>query len=306
MSWADIKSYAEEIIPIIRANDEDAVIIVGTPTWSQDVDKAAADPITAYDNIMYTLHFYAATHTDWLRDRMINALNAGLPIFVSEFGTCDASGSGGIDYEQSDAWIRTMDEKGVSYVTWNLSNKGETSAIFVTDCPKTAGFTQEDLSENGQWIFEMLTGKHAEISEKEMGRTENATEKLSTENNGKSTSQEKQGEGQQTVSMPGQSGELQYTAVISNSWEAEGKSFYQYNLTLKNNSQQDISEWKIELSFSDEISLSDGWNGNYTVEENVLEITSKDYNGQVAVGGEITDVGFIISGSDDLRLKNEE
>ena len=155
-SWKEIKSYAEEIIPIIRANDEDAIIIVGTPTWSQEVDKAVEDPIQGYDNIMYTLHFYAATHTDWLRDRMEYALEMGVPIFVSEFGTCDASGNGGIDKEQSDEWIKIMDSEGVSYVAWNLSNKNETSAIFKTDCQKTSGFTTDDLTENGQWIYDML------------------------------------------------------------------------------------------------------------------------------------------------------
>ncbi len=155
-TWPQVKSYAEEVIPVIRANYEDAIIIVGTPTWSQEVDKAVADPIKGYENIMYTLHFYAATHTDWLRERMETALSAGLPVFVTEFGTCDASGNGGIDIAQSNEWIKTMDENGVSYVAWNLSNKNETSAIFKADCQKTYGFTADDLTENGKWIYDML------------------------------------------------------------------------------------------------------------------------------------------------------
>ncbi len=154
--WAEVKSYAEEIIPIIRANDEDAIIIVGTPTWCQDIDKAQADPISGYKNIMYAVHFYAASHTDWLREKVVNALNAGIPVFVSEFGTCDASGNGGIDVEQSDKWIELLNENDISFVAWNLSNKGETSAIFKTDCQKTFDFTKEDLTENGQWIYKTL------------------------------------------------------------------------------------------------------------------------------------------------------
>lgn len=161
-TWAEIKSYAEEVIPVIRANDEDAIIIVGTPNWSQKVDKAAADPIEGYDNIMYALHFYAGTHTGWLRDRMVKAINSGLPIFVTEFGTCDASGDGDINVKQSDKWIQVMNECGVSYVAWNLSNKAETSAIFTSNCRKKSGFTAEDLSENGKWIYEMLTGEQPE------------------------------------------------------------------------------------------------------------------------------------------------
>lgn len=155
-TWEQVKAYAEEIIPVIRANDEDAIIIVGTPTWSQDVDKALENPIEGYDNIMYALHFYAATHTEWLRDRMEYVLEMGLPIFVSEFGTCDASGSGGIDKNQADEWIKIMDNEGVSYVAWNLSNKEETSAIFKPDCQKINGFTTDDLTENGRWIYDML------------------------------------------------------------------------------------------------------------------------------------------------------
>lgn len=291
VSWESIKSYAEEIIPVIRANDEDAVIIVGTPTWSQDVDKAVANPITGYENIMYALHFYAATHTDWLRDRMVNALNAGLPIFVSEFGTCDASGSGGIDYVQADAWIQKMDEYGVSYVTWNLSNKSETSAIFLPGCYKKSGFAEEDFSENGKWIFEMLTGEHFG------DRQETASAETVEISNEESVDQ--------SDSIQGDSGELQYTATVSNSWESEGKFFYQYNVTLKNNSGKEIHEWKIELYFSDALTLSDGWNGNYTEKGNYLEITSKDYNGQIAPEGEVSDIGFIISGSNELKILNE-
>lgn len=160
-SWSSIKSYAEEIIPVIRANDEDAVILVGTPNWSQYVDQAAADPVTAYSNIMYTLHFYAATHTDGLRSTMAAAIEAGLPVFVSEYGICDASGNGAIDEKQANAWVELMDRYGVSYVAWNLSNKSETSAVFKNSCSKLSGFTQEDLSSSGRWLYDMLTGKGA-------------------------------------------------------------------------------------------------------------------------------------------------
>lgn len=158
-SWNDIKSYAEEIIPVIRTYDHDAVVIVGTPNWSQYVDQAAAEPITDYDNIMYALHFYAATHTDSLRNTMVSAANAGLPIFVSEYGICDASGNGAIDEYQANQWINTMDEYGISYVAWSLSNKEETSAILSGKCSKTSDFIENDLSASGKWLYRMLTDK---------------------------------------------------------------------------------------------------------------------------------------------------
>ncbi len=152
--WSDIKSYAQAIIPIIRANDKDAIIIVGTPSWSQEVDKAQADPITGYDNIMYSLHFYAATHKEDLRNKMIAASKAALPIFVTEYGICDASGTGAIDTASAAAWIKAMDDCGISYAAWNLSNKAETSAIIKSSVSKTSGFTYDDLSASGQWVYD--------------------------------------------------------------------------------------------------------------------------------------------------------
>ncbi len=155
-SWSDIKNYANEVIPVIREKDKDAVILVGTPNWSQFVNEAAADPITGYDNLMYVLHFYADTHRDDLRNTLQNAYNQGLPVFVSEFGICDAAGSGANNVEEADKWIDLMDQNGISYCIWNLSNKDESSAFFKTDCSKTSGFTSEDLSEEALWYLDVL------------------------------------------------------------------------------------------------------------------------------------------------------
>lgn len=157
-SWSDIKSYAETIIPIIRANDPDAIIIVGTPTWSQDVDVASNDPITGYDNIMYAVHFYAATHKEEIRNKVQTALNNGLPIFVSEFSICDASGNGSIDYDQAEAWFDLINDKNLSYAAWNISNKDETSSLISSSCTKTSGWTDDELSETGTYIKGKIQG----------------------------------------------------------------------------------------------------------------------------------------------------
>lgn len=157
-SWKEIKSYARSVISTIRKNDKKAVIVVGTPTWSQDVDQAAADPIKG-DNIMYALHFYAATHKADLRNKMIAAINKGLPVFVTEYGICDASGNGAIDKEEANRWVQTMDEYGVSYIAWNLSNKQESSSIIKSSCSKVSGFKKSDLSDEGKWLYSMLRKK---------------------------------------------------------------------------------------------------------------------------------------------------
>lgn len=157
-SWKEIKSYARSVISTIRKNDKKAVIVVGTPTWSQDVDQAAADPIKG-DNIMYALHFYAATHKADLRNKMTAAINKGLPVFVTEYGICDASGNGAIDKKEADRWVQTMDEYGVSYIAWNLSNKQESSSIIKSSCSKVSGFKKSELSDEGRWLYHLLRKK---------------------------------------------------------------------------------------------------------------------------------------------------
>lgn len=157
VTWdKDIKPYAEEVISKIRAIDTNAIIIVGTPKWSQDVDIVANNPITDYENIMYTLHFYAATHKDELREKLKIAHEKGLPIFVTEFGISDASGNGTISQEEGDKWIELLNSYNISWVCWNLSNKNETSAILNSNCNKTTGFQESDFSQQGKWLLKKL------------------------------------------------------------------------------------------------------------------------------------------------------
>ncbi len=155
-SWSDIKEYAETVIPVIRKNDKDAIIIVGTPTWSQDADIAAEDPIEGESNIAYTVHFYAATHKENIMNKVRTAHDKGLCVFISEFSICDASGNGGIDYDSADEWFKLIDEYNLSYAGWNLSNKDETSSLIAPDCTKISGWSDSDLSETGKWLKEKI------------------------------------------------------------------------------------------------------------------------------------------------------
>lgn len=156
-TWSDIKSYAKKIISVIRKNDKDAVILVGTPNWSQFVNEAAADPIKNQHNIMYTLHFYAATHKAELRTTLKSAYKAGLPMFVSEFGICEASGNGNVDKKEANKWVKLLDSCNISYVAWNLSNKDEAASMIVPTCTKTNGFTKKDFSAEGKWVYAMFS-----------------------------------------------------------------------------------------------------------------------------------------------------
>ena len=153
-SWPTIKKYAEKIIKGIRTYDKKAVILVGTPNWSQDVDQAALSPINKKyrKNVMYTLHFYAATHKEWLRDKAQTALDNGLPLFVSEFSICDASGNGGLDKAEAKKWLTFLDKNKISYMAWSLSNKNESSALIKSNCNKTSNWASGNLSAAGKWI----------------------------------------------------------------------------------------------------------------------------------------------------------
>ncbi len=149
--WKAIKEYANKVIPVIRKNDPDAIIIVGTPTWCQEPDKPLADPL-AYDNILYAVHFYAATHHDDIYNRVKQCADSKLPMIISEFGICDASGNGALDLTWAKKWLSLCDQYGISYVNWNLSGKNESSSAISSSCRATSGWKTSDLSESGKWI----------------------------------------------------------------------------------------------------------------------------------------------------------
>lgn len=156
-SWDSIKSYAEEVIPVIQAQKPDAVILVGTPTWSQEIDKAAASPLDD-SNVMYTLHFYAGTHKDDLRNRLETCVQNGLPVFVSEFGMCDASGNGANDFVSTTKWLDLLNKYQISFCCWNLANKDESSSVFKASSTALSDWTDDDFNESGRWIRDYFRG----------------------------------------------------------------------------------------------------------------------------------------------------
>lgn len=154
---SDIKPYAESVISTIRSYDDHALILVGTNTWSQDVDAVIGNTLSD-GNTMYVLHYYAATHKDNIRGKLTAALNAGVPIFVSESSICDASGNGGIDYDSANTWLQLLNSNDVSFICWSLCNKAETSALINSNCNKTSGWSDDDLSETGKWYKKAIKG----------------------------------------------------------------------------------------------------------------------------------------------------
>lgn len=165
-SWKNhIKPYADTVIAAIRAYDPDNIIIVGTRQWSQMVTEAAADPIKA-NNIMYTLHFYAVSHGQYLRDEAEKAMKMGIALFVTEFGDCDYSGNGELGYAQTEEWFAFMDKYKLSWCNWSVSDKNETASILK---PKAGLSNWEDymLTPSGKYIRDELIKKYkADLSKK--------------------------------------------------------------------------------------------------------------------------------------------
>ncbi|MGV8835711.1 glycoside hydrolase family 5 protein [Cellvibrio sp.] len=150
VSWSSvIKPYAQDVIAAIRAIDPDNLIIVGTPTWSQDVDAASRDPI-AGTNIAYTLHFYAGTHGQSLRDKATTALNNGIALFVTEWGSVNADGNGGVANSETNAWVSFMKANNISNANWSLNDKAEGASALVPGA-----------SPNGSWATSQLTASGA-------------------------------------------------------------------------------------------------------------------------------------------------
>lgn len=155
-TWPEVKAYSEEVIKAIRAVDKDNIILVGSPKWDQDVHLPAADPIKGFDNLMYTMHFYAGTHKQWLRDRTDEAIAKGLPIFVSECAGMEATGDGPLDYKEWKAFADWMDARGLSWVAWSVSDKKETCSILNPSAASKGNWKEADVKEWGKLIKEYL------------------------------------------------------------------------------------------------------------------------------------------------------
>ena len=148
-SWVDVKSYSIDVINAIRTIDPDNIILVGSPHWDQDVHLVADDPITGQTNLMYSLHYYAATHKQPLRDRGDYALSKGLPLFISESAGMEATGNGPLNEEEWGKWIEWAEQNKMSWITWSVSDKNETCSLLLPSAADDGGWNEKDLKESG-------------------------------------------------------------------------------------------------------------------------------------------------------------
>ena len=155
-TWEEVKEYAREVIGEIRKHDPDNVILVGNPNFDQRLDLVAESPLEGYENIMYTLHFYAATHSDELRNRAQAAWEKGIPIFVSECAGMEASGDGPLNVEEWQRWIDWMEAHKISWVNWSISDKNETCSMILPRASKKGGWTEELIKPYGRLVREFV------------------------------------------------------------------------------------------------------------------------------------------------------
>ena len=158
VDWSTVKQYAEEVIPVIREKDPLSVIIVGNPDWSKDLPSVAADPLD-FENILYTLHFYSATHGQDIMNMAEEMSQKGLPIFVTEFGVTAASGGLPRDLESADLWIDMLERENISYCMWAFAKVSEACSTIRFNVPKYNGFVETDYTKTGLWLLETLA-KH--------------------------------------------------------------------------------------------------------------------------------------------------
>jgi len=152
--WGTIKTYHEAVLTEIRAFDSNNVVILGTSFYSQNVEEAIANPVEG-DNLCYALHYYADTHTFW--DMVDRVSEKGYHIFVSEFGTCSSSGDGGVNVGNSNTWWDKLDQHGVSWCNWAISDKDEAASIVVPGSSIYGGWSPEsELTASGTLVRNRL------------------------------------------------------------------------------------------------------------------------------------------------------
>jgi len=303
-SWAQIKSYAKAVIKEIRAIDPNAIIIVGTPNWSQNVDQAVKSKITGYKNIMYSFHFYANTHKDSMRSKLESAVKDGLPVFVSEFGISEASGNGSVSTSQGDKWISLLNKYKISYVCWNLSNKNETSALIKSSSNKLSNWKSTDLTSSGKWIVKKMTGNLNKLP----GTSTVTTEKVATTIKATTTTAKPAIMTEKPETTTGTLSKVTVKAELVNSWKAGSKYYYHYNLIITNKNTFQLKTWKLRGTWKYNIAIDQSWNAKFSKSKNIITITpvSGSWNEKIRAKETMTDIGVIISSTSQNTLKKME
>lgn len=288
VTWDSVRTYSLDVIDTIRSQAPDSVIIVGTPTWSQDVDAAAASPIER-DNLLYSLHFYANTHRDELRQKAIDAIEAGLPLIVSEFGISDASGSGEINTEEGDLWLSMLDHYQIGYVIWNLSNKDESSALLRPETTALCDWSRDELSASAQWFISRMTG-------------EQPVPAYTADSDYPSDTTDTVGSGSGDIWVLANS--CTVTVSVMNTWSDGSSQWAEYDVNIANPTASPINTWRLRLTWgADILSFDQYWNCDIGGSGSSFLFVPKDFNTVINSGSSVS-FGFICASAAQPALIN--
>jgi endoglucanase len=271
ISWSQvIKPYAEAVISAIRSIDPDNLIIVGTPTWSQDVDVASQDPIMG-TNIAYTLHFYAGTHGQSLRDKALTAMNNGIALMVTEWGSVNATGDGAVAEAASNEWMAFLKEHSLTHLNWAVSDKDEGASIIKPGANPSGGWAASDLTASGAYVKSVISN---------WGAVDDGSNDGSDDGSDDSTGD---------MDTPVE-GNASCEHRIVNAWPGG----FQGVVRITNNSANTINGWNVSWSYGDGTTISSSWctelnfNGGYTA-------SNLGWNGTIAPSQSV-EFGFIGQG----------
>ncbi|GHU32294.1 hypothetical protein FACS1894172_08660 [Spirochaetia bacterium] len=168
--WKDkLLPYMQSVTDAIREYDADTndnIVICGTDNWSQFVDAPAKNPVQDKNGqIMYAMHFYAGTHDAgyenggqfWLRQKVLDALDGGLAVFCTEWGTSLSTGDGGPFIDFAERWLNFLDENKISWTSWSLARKAEVSSSTLGNTSAHPHDTTGDGIPNWDWTTELST-----------------------------------------------------------------------------------------------------------------------------------------------------
>ena len=318
VSWGEVKNYANTILSVIRGEGASNVVLIGTPTWSQDIHLAMADPITEYDNIMYTFHFYAATHKTDLQNKLIKAAQSNFPVFVSEFGISDASGNGNLDIDSANKWVSIMNKYNISMVCWNLSNKNEASSIINAACSKKSGWSFNDLSNQGQWLVNTYNGvlkenQSASVPEattnnansQNTNNSNNNTANSNNTNSNNSNNNNTSNSAANTNSSSSGTAKANVKCTQTSTWNDGTSDYYQYEVIISNTGNGTLNGWNTTITFSSAIEMNQFWCCNSNINGNSITLTPLDYNMKIEPGA-CASVGFIIKAPKGLSINNSQ
>jgi endoglucanase len=160
--WATVvKPYHEAVIPKIRAHDSLNLIVLGSSNWSSDPDVAALNRVQGA-NLVYSFHFYAATHKQAYRAKLQTALNRGVAVMMTEWGTSEANGTGTFDTSETRLWWNFADQNQISWLNWSVAALDETSAALQPGASPQGGWSAANLKPSGVFVRNELRSKNPE------------------------------------------------------------------------------------------------------------------------------------------------